>query len=379
MSNTAAPGPSAPAPSAPAAAPEASSGPQLDAYGNPVSQFRKDNPRESYAKTPRWEARYDDDAPPAPPAPVAVEEPEGDGEIDDAQLLKEAIAIANGNNKDEPSAPSPTTGAQETAPASESPAKTEEKGPTAADWAKFYQQQKQLEAQKAEIEKAQEPYKQFQKARESGDIAEQLKLLGYEDGRQFLEMVAQHGSKMSPEALKMTQLERELKALQQERENERKQIEAQQARVRQQQAQERVVNDIRSQLKAIPDSLLHVNEEGVREVYRKMQQHYQKTKAETGRGVELTPKQAAEMVAKEWDAGLREFSKVPKFKKLMQQLLNEREAPRSAAPQRSVPRPAPQPMEQGEQRDISSILRGDKELEEAMRIIGAREKARRPD
>ena len=310
---------------------------------------------------------------------------EGGYDIDDGRLMEEAIRIANGSGPKEPP-PSPYESKSdptqppggETSPAQEessSPA-----APKADEWAKFYSAQKQFEAQKAEFDKMQAPLKEFQAAKESGDIAQQLKLLGYEDGVAFLEMVAANGAKMTPEARERMQLKKEIDALKQERALEKQQAEQTQAQARRQEAQKKVVSDIRGFLYKEASNSLAAVTGGEQEIYKKMQQHYRETKEKTGRGVELTPKQAAEMVEKDWEQGIKVFMKNPKFRNLVSSLLTEgQQQPQRRSQQRTPGRVVDVPKPTGDKRDVSEIYRGDKELEEALRLMNSRERARRPE
>lgn len=310
---------------------------------------------------------------------------EGGYDIDDGRLMEEAIRIANGSGPKEPPPSSYETKSDPTQPpgGEASPAQEESsspQSPKAEEWAKFYSAQKQFEAQKAEFEKSQAPLKEFMAAKESGDIAQQLKLLGYDDGVAFLEMVAANGAKMTPETRERLQLKREIDALKQERALEKQQAEQAQVQARRQEAQKKVIGDIRGFLDKEASNSLAAVTGGEQEIYKKMQQHYKETKEKTGRGVELTPKQAAEMVEKDWEQGIHVFMKNPKFRNLVSKLLNEGQQQPQRRPQQRTPgRVVDVQKPSGDNRDASEIYRGDKELEEAMRIMGARERARRPD
>lgn len=326
-------------------------------------------------------------------APVdGGEGPEG-GELDynddGNQLLEEAIAMVNKGTGVPQAPPSPhevRSDPPDAASGDKSPQNTteesKENAPSAADWAKFYSQQKQLDAQRAEFEKNQAPLKEFLAAKESGDIAQQLKLLGYEDGVKFLELVAQNGAKMTPEARERAQLRQEIENLKRDKENERKQAEAAQTRARQQEAEKQVLTEVRKYLDSVPEESMAAIAGGEQAIYQKMRQHYRETKEKTGRAVELTPKQAADMVEKEWLEGLKVFAKNKKFRNVVTNMFNEeagtpaRPQSRPTGPKPPPSRPVPRPGE-GD-RDAASIYRGDKELEEALRLMNSRTRARQP-
>jgi hypothetical protein len=170
----------------------------------------------------------------------------------------------------------------------------------------------------------------------------------------------------------MTQLEKELQALKQEREAERVKQEQTVAQQRQQEAQQAILGQIKQHIATEKDSLFAVPG-GEQAIFQKMAEHYRQTKASTGKGVELTPKQAAEMVEKEWQVGFKEFMKSPKFRQWAAEALNGAQPQKSKAGPRIPAAAAPQTENQ---RDLTSIYRGDKELDEAIRIMQSRGRAR---
>ena len=297
----------------------------------------------------------------------------------DDGLLAEAMSIArSGKSKSREQAPEAAPSKEEASAAAPA-AEPESKGPSAADWAKFYQQQKETEGRASQLKEREARIEQFEKAGREGNIQESLKLLGYEDPIKFLEMVAKHGGQMSPEAREQSELRKEVAALRAEKEAEKQAAVQQQAQQRRQQAKQALKTEVESYVSGEGKGMVSVPG-GADAVMAAMQAHYNATKAKTGRGEELSVKQAVAQVEKDWESGIQEFVKIPKFRELVAKYMNAAggaSLPAKPAASRSVAVPAAAAPREAPAQDKQSLLRGDKELNEAMQWFEQRKRARR--
>ena len=299
--------------------------------------------------------------------------------VDDATLMEEAIAIANGKSADRASAEpvGEKPGAEVSKPAAEpaaepEPAKEEPK--TAQQWAKLLAKEKALAAQESKFKEREARLADFEDTVASGNIEKALKLLGYDDGVKFLQDVAENGAKGSKANSEVSAIRKELAAMKAEREAEKKAV--------QQQAQQRQREEAISAKKAEIAAFLKNDstyskglvgvEYATNDLFAVMQSHYQETKAKTGRGEELPIAKAAEILEKRWQAGIEVLTKNPKAREIFAKALAA-DGPVASKPKVATTRVVAAPAQQDDDFDPS----GEKELREATAWMKKRAAARR--
>ena len=163
-----------------------------------------------------------------------------------------------------------------------------EPAPKATAWAALRRREQQLVQKQQEWSKSHEAelaaVKEFQqlKARAKDDPFAALKALGHEDGRAFLERIAETGGKMTPEQIRIADLESQLQTDRAAREEAQTKYQEQ---VQQQQLQQNLDSwhkDIHNYITTDPEFASSiVNVEGTAPaVFEVMQKHYQETGGE---------------------------------------------------------------------------------------------------
>ncbi len=302
--------------------------------------------------------------------------------VDDATLLQQAIAMANGKKEPVQSeAPAKVEVPSEEAPTPVE-AKTEEPAkpvaPSADEWEKYFSKQKELEATEAKFKEREGRLADFEKARESRDVGAALKLMGFEDPVAFLHEVAEHGAKPTKERAEILSVKKEIAAIKAERDRE---VQARQA-LEQKANNERFIANKRSEIKgfiekhpALSKGLVTI--EGAHDqVLTKIATHFNETHKKTGKGEELSVEKAVAAVETEWEQGIEALARNPKAQEVFKRVMGAVKA----APVKAKPvgvQTLKAPVSQEDPEDLRSVRRGDKEMKEALSWMASRQTARR--